>query len=277
MYFDKLSELNNSYLCEVKSLVFDETYSYGGRQASPSDDTSDLRKSAYYKIIRDNNPTIYYSDEHLKKYLLRLASEGCWYVATCNAIIKRYIDNGRESEYENTFGYPIRNEIGNIDFDMLIVDYYSMADNHSWKSNLADFDYFEDYTEKNDGPKNEYDFRDDITGCGTSIKSRKIKYAILKGKYGISISEKEIFYPHYKKIAKLINKGYDVVVSYTDGDVYNMDGSVYCHVLSHAMYVTGVTSDGKYIVSTWGRKCYIDSKDITNGITGMDFVYLKFE
>ena len=43
------------------------------------------------------------------------------------------------------------------------------------------------------------------------------------------------------------------------------------------MTVTGVTEDGRYIVSSWGGKYYIDPDEMVNSATSYDFVYYKYK
>lgn len=84
--------------------------------------------------------------------------------------------------------------------------------------------------------------------------------------------------PTPNKIVKLIALGNDVIVSLRQGSIYHMDGSVRQNIENgHAMYVTGVTPEQKYLVSTWGEKCYIDPEDCKHSKTSMRFMYLIFD
>ena len=54
-----------------------------------------------------------------------------------------------------------------------------------------------------------------------------------------------------------------VVISFRYGNLQNEDGSTAQYINGgHAMEITGVTSDGRFIVSSWGEKYYIDPNDI---------------
>ena len=62
-------------------------------------------------------------------------------------------------------------------------------------------------------------------------------------------------------VRELSQKG-RIVISLNNGNVQNKGGSVYSYCNSHAMVITGVTRDGRYIVSTWGLKKYVDPSEI---------------
>ena len=56
------------------------------------------------------------------------------------------------------------------------------------------------------------------------------------------------------------NGGY-VILGYRNGNVYDENGNPH-YINGHAMTVTGTTEDGRYIVSSWGKKYYINPSDI---------------
>ena len=64
---------------------------------------------------------------------------------------------------------------------------------------------------------------------------------------------------------QLIEDGKYVTISYRYGNLYNEDGTVGQYIDGgHAMVVTGVTNDGKYIVSSWGKRYYIDPEEVVS-------------
>ena len=64
---------------------------------------------------------------------------------------------------------------------------------------------------------------------------------------------------NFNEIAK---SGKHVIIAYRNGNLYNMDGTVAQLIDGgHAMTVTGVTDDGKLIVSSWGNQYYIDPNE----------------
>lgn len=148
---------NKYYPIEVQSPVFDLSQSYGGNQASPCSEKDPDKITRYYDIIRKNNPALIMNDEQLKHYLNRLYSEGCGYVSICNSVLRYHI--GQEDSYQSHFGYPLYTTQNNIDFDTLIVDFYSATDNRPCLPDPMDINFYEDYNEKTDGPKEEYDFQ----------------------------------------------------------------------------------------------------------------------
>ena len=55
------------------------------------------------------------------------------------------------------------------------------------------------------------------------------------------------------------------MISYHDGNLQDINGNTVQFIDGgHAMTITGTTSDGRYIVSSWGEKYYIDPSQIVN-------------
>ena len=87
-------------------------------------------------------------------------------------------------------------------------------------------------------------------------------------------TNKNITVDNYQKLAE---KG-SVIINYHYGNLYDADGNVVQYIDGgHSMTVTGVTEDGRYIVSSWGGKYYIDPNEMLNRDTSYDFVYYKYK
>ena len=55
--------------------------------------------------------------------------------------------------------------------------------------------------------------------------------------------------------------------------MYDENGNRYYIDGGHAITVTGITEDGRYIVSSWGEKYYINPSDIGDDDSFMVFNY----
>ena len=236
---------NDSNNYEIDSIVFDDEGAYGGDQGSP-------KKNIYYSekyiydIVRKYYPN--YSDDEIEAFLIKLNSEGCGYVAVINTIFASY--EGREDDFEKTFGFPMYGKDGDLNYDYLLVDFYAATDNH----NRRRFLWFEwdEYKSKEDSTI--------IKGRGTSQEDREYRTHLYLDEKGVQVeieNNKDVTISNFKELSE---DGY-VIISYHDGNLYNEDGSVYMHIGGHAMTITGVTSDGRYIVSSWGKQYYINPSE----------------
>lgn len=262
---------------EVSSAVFDGSGSYGGNQGGPvSSDKATVDE--LYEIIKKYYPDM--TEKELSLYLDKLNSEGCGYVALINTIFASY--EGREDEFEKTFGFPMYNKDGDFNFDKLLVDFYSSTDNHNpgW-FNSDKVSKWEDYDYDDDGFFWKYDKDEDMSGNGTSQDDQKYRLEMYLKDHGVSgtvKTDQNVTVDDFKKINE---EGKYVTISYRYGNLYNQDGTVGQYIDGgHAMVVTGVTDDGKYIVSSWGKRYYIDPNEIISkdgNDTSMNFNIISYE
>lgn len=237
---------------EIDSVVFDDTGEYGGNQGSPMVvPRGSSEEEAIYDVVRRHFPDM--SDEEIRDYLTKLNTEGCSYAATINTILAAY--EGREEVFEKIFGFPMYKN-GDLNYDELLVDFYCETDNHN--KNIWGEDYvnlFEDISS--------------VEGEGVNEKQQIYRaglYLINKG-VDVEISAPRITVDNFKEYAE---NGY-VVLDYFNGPLLREDGSVAQNLTGHAMTITGVTEDGKYIVSSWGGKYYIDPSQ-----GGCTFIYYEY-
>ncbi len=230
---------------------------YGGNQGAPFKASSkDIKK--YREIIEKNFPDANLSDKELRKYLRKINSEGCGYVALINTIFVNYIND--PEGFEKTFGYPMYTEDGQLNYNMLLVDIYSSMDNHDENGN---FDEFMDYSPKKDGPKDSYNWRNDETGKGTTPVEREYYMEEFMKEHNVEVDVNPSVSVNSDNVEDLLSQGKQIIVAFHDGNLYNMDGTIKQEIDGgHAMTVTGVTSDGKLIVSSWGNMYYIDPDEV---------------
>ena len=230
----------------VDSVVFDDVGGYGGNQGHMKDVyywdpikcwelLDDLRK--YYP-----NMTIF----EAFSYFSQLNSVGCGYVALANTLFMEFAD--RPEEFERIFGYPMYKN-GDLNFDRLILDIYATTD-------IAGF---------NDGKNGRPE--------GTVDASRAAIMRYFLQNKGISVSTQANVNVNEHNFRSITENGGYVILGYRNGNMYDENGNAHYINGGHAITVTGVTDDGRYIVSSWGEKYYINASDIGNDDTFMVFRY----
>lgn len=253
---------------EIDSVVFDDEGDYGGDQGDPQSQWGFWsEKEDLYEIVKEHYPD--YSDKEIAVLLKRLNSEGCSYVSFLNALFAAY--EGREGEFEQTFGFPMYKD-GDLNYNELLVDYYCSTDNHIPGNDGDMIDSFEDYSSERDGEKSGYDIKKDTSGSGANPEEviyRAQRYLDDKGVEANIVTRTDITTENFQEFAE---DGY-VVINYYDGPIQDINGDTVQFIDGgHAMTITGVTSDGRYIVSSWGEKYYLDPDQ-----GDMCYTYIQFE
>lgn len=245
-----LNEILESYLRSERIIrsypngnpAFDEDGSYGGNQSDPLLAFKGEKHEELSWIVRTYYPG--YTDQEIEKYLRKLESEGCGYVALINTVFRQYV--GREAEFERTFGFAMYDSDGELNYDLMVTDFYAAADNHDRFLFWDVIDPFED--------------RSSTVGSGTTRESREYRWEMYLEDHGINVNVRnvEVTAENYERLAR---EG-DLIVGVHPCILYdrrgrkavNLDGG-------HAMTVTGVTEDGMLRVSSWGREYYIKPED----------------
>lgn len=107
------------------SYVTEDGEHFGGNQGSAYQRWIQGDKSEIRKIVKKYHPN--YSDAQIQDFLDNMNSEGCAYMANVNTLFAIY--NGRETEFEEKFGFPMYDKNGNPNWDLVMIDYYSSEDN----------------------------------------------------------------------------------------------------------------------------------------------------
>jgi len=265
----------NPYLLD--SELFDENYAYGANQ--------DVRNSPYreqlYDIACENLPEYDLTVAQFNLMLNRLNSEGCFYAAMTNSILMKY-ENDPEG-FEEVFGYPLYADGNNKEFnyDLLLVDLYTSTDMEygGWDYNEEEDVQFN--LQDDNAIHNPYNVMMDPTGNGINVTEAEACLNAFMSEHGQSMvfeSDVAVTPENYQSICE---EGKTVIIEYYDGVMYDEYGKPE-NVEAHAMVVTGVTEDGKFIVSSWGQRFYIDPTQSTdeNGNpidTGMLFDTVYYE
>ena len=210
----------STILDNITNPAFDRDGQYGGYQGSPEQHSEDLSE-----IVRKYYPD--YTQAQIDNLLSELREHGCGYVALCNTLFAKY--SGHEDDFEKKFGFPMYVD-GELNYDALIVDLFCSSGNYNG----------------------------DKTEGTTNYKRKKMWIPYLK-KHGINVevnNDLEIttsnFYQYYKS-GQVIISVHPCILENKDGNIVyqgKSDGG-------HAMTVTGVTDDGRFVVSSWGRTYYV--------------------
>jgi len=248
---------------EIDSILYDDVGLYGGDQGD-ANETSGQDREALYKIIANNVSFIDIDDtDMMDAVLARANEEGCGYMALTNSIFAHF-ENDPEG-FEETFGYSMYNENGDLNYDMLFIDFYSSMDftipetgeiDHTGHIN---FDPREDLTYYDNGElaSLDYDPLIDYTGNGTDSADREAYINTFMEQHGLEVKYETDVDVTPSSFQEISEEGNTVIISYHNGYIYDAEGNKK-PIENHAMVVTGVTEDGKYIVSSWGQEYYLD-------------------
>ena len=274
----------NDYNLEAFGIYDNDNLSsiqYGGRQDAFRENAYELLQDPLIiSRLKEFYPDASMEDYHL--YLCKISSCGCGYTALVNTVFNEY--QGREEEFKQKFGYPMytANSDGDVDYnyEYMILDYF----NYIWgNSGYTIQELYGNVTYNSiDGAISGEFSTGKAGGTSQDIYNKftdflNTKYnqkatcldpvASYEGEYKGKLDANNIV-DIYKSI---INNGKnDQVMLWSEGyDLYDMYGNLYrSDGGSHAMYITGVTSDNKLIVSSWGKKFTVDLSNVYNNENG---------
>jgi hypothetical protein len=193
---------------------------YGGNQSSPVADWSSVKD-----IVSGHFPDM--SDADIRALLSEMEHEGCGYMALSNTVFAPF--EGREDEFERVFGFPMRRD-GDLNYNAVIVDLY--CDNY---------------------------IRHGRDSESTDEKSRRVMWEAYMRSHGVAVKVDNSVRVTPANYARLAKKG-EIIVRMNPVRIIDESGRVVEGDAGHAMTMTGVTEDGKYIVSSWGQKYYLDPR-----------------
>ena len=139
-----------------------------------------------------------------------------------NTMLMYYTQHPEEWPFE----YPMYDENGNLNYQALTMDIYSRLD--------------------------------DPTRSGTNEEERKRFMEQFLSDHGQDVRINTQVNVTPENFNQLVADGKQVIVSFHDGYMYDTNGNAIMIDGGHAMTVTGVTDDGRLIVSSWGEQYYID-------------------
>ena len=135
--------------------------------------------------------------------------------------------------------------MGRPNYDRLTLDLYCETDNHHPDGRGGDtIDSAEDESA--------------AKGVGTTPGEQKYRGEKYLHDHGVDAEIRPNQQITVDNVDHYMEEG-SVIINYYYGALENEDGSTAAYIDGgHAMYVTGRTSDGRFIVSSWGKKYYID-------------------
>jgi len=203
------------------------------------------------------------SDEDIEELLVEVTNHGCPYVAVTNIVFEYY--KGRESEFEETFGYPmyVINESGQIDYNF---EYLTLELFLYMNGNVRNWSYI-------DGAWASY-YDEDGNLYSEEVQLMQYlhrKYGVGKGVtcslIGIQNNEGYYEYPTCgeglmaltSKVIQEVQNGNTILFRGCGFDLYSEDSnSTNENVGGHDMIITGYDEEREsFIVSTWGEKMYM--------------------
>lgn len=229
----------------IKDAPYDKKGIYGGDQGSPERHSKEL-----IDIVKRYYPKM--KDKDIEKYLKKLNSEGCGYVACINTVFSKYMN--REKEFLKRFGFPMYKMDGSINYEVLITDFYAATDNHNLINGNDVISIDED--------------KSAVIGKGTTPKDREYRFEKYMRDHGIEVDIKNDIKVTPENF-ELINQSKDVIIRTRPVRLVDSNGKKIVENGGHAMTITNVTSDGKYEVSSWGEKYYLDPSE--------KYEYLEFQ
>jgi hypothetical protein len=171
-----------------------------------------------------------YSNQIYKYFLTGMNYEGCEYQALVNTIFSPFI--GREAEFQEKFGFPMYVN-GDFNFHALMVDFYCSSGTagdgglNATKAKRLLEKYLKDHGVQAD--------------VLTNVKVTPENFAELSKKGEIIIEASTILFDENGTLVD--NRGID-----------NSSNR-------HAMVITGVTPEGYFMVSSWGKVYYVHPND----------------
>ncbi len=249
-----------------------------------------------FDFVRQYDAYRDYSDEEIINLYGRINEEGCGYVAFVNTVMTKY--EGREDAFMRDFGFPLYDENGEFNFNRLLIDFYAHTDDQYFLNRESGADALvndkllsyegkaDEFRERygvdlyeNDGDTwsdearqailDEYEGQDTASfeSGGMTILSMENRISeYISTKEGVNCENKKVFpeRPFSKnEIDGYINKGDVINILAADFNLYREDGQLaQGGVGGHWMSITGTTEDGRYIVSSWGEKYYIDPSEL---------------
>ena len=253
---------------------------YGGNQCSPNIIASakDAENNPEYHqlclIVKSHFPDM--TQKEIHDFLLKIDRESCAYVAMINTLFEELID--RRDDYYNAFGFHMFAPDGTLNYNQILVDLYCKKDNH----NPMPFLFWKiDYYNKNEDREWKDEDNDGIfewvnKPYGNTDETIKYRWESYCKEHGVKvqIARSDVITPqNYYRYRK---HGY-ITVSVADYQMIDDDGEISSSKNGHAMVITGVTEDKKqYIVSSWGKRYYLDpAKDVKGRIHYRIVTYKK--
>ncbi len=259
---------------KLNSKIYNEHAEYGANQCSPNI-TATSDPDEYHQlctIVKSSFPEMTQKD--IDALILKLRKEACGYVAMINSLFEAYID--RPDDFRHIFGFSMYATDGSLNFNHVLVDLYCKKDNHNGGRFLFwTWDFYsknEDQIWKDADKDGKYEWVD--RPFGNNEPQLKYRWESYCKEYGIKVKVSLFSTVTPKNFHTYRKKGYVSVLA-RNYKITDDKGNVSSSEGGHYMTITGVTEDKKkYIVSSWGKRYYLDPSDV-KGYIGYQIVKYK--
>lgn len=261
---------------DIYSLLSLLTLQYGGYQGILDIFNDEYLTDEKIKEIMKQYFNEDFSEEQLQLLFARMRRVGCGYIVVTNTIFDQF-QNLTDEEWFNLFGFERKNEDGQYNYQYLFLSfflYYQQQLNHfesldellGNEATLPGTDDLEDvpFSSLKGANGLDSDYFSDI-------------FVSFLAQYGIDTEVKTLTRNdspnenYQEEVRRALENGEQVFLGTQDVDIYysvDVDGNgelddVYSYGSeAHGFTITGITEDGKWIVSTWGKEFIIDPNDI---------------
>lgn len=296
-----------------ESGIFDDQGSYGGDQGDMIDNQAKKQilwwtiggNQALYNAVRTYPKYADYTDDQIKDLFDKINGEGCGYVAMANAIFVQY--HGDADAFERAFGFPMYDENGEYNFDRLLLDIYAETDDkyfldEEYGSTSYANDVLKTYIGHEDEFRREFGVPLYQNGDNTRynpaaqqavldrVGDRTVVEQQTKGinclnfenrlqhylkEKNIPVSSKVEPLPSTKDVKSYLESGKSISVLDEHFNLYDDKGNIaHKNVRGHWMTITGVTDDGRLVVSSWGDKYYLKPDELSGVIIEVTDIYV---
>ena len=253
-----------------------------------------------YAYIRQHSRYQDYSQTEIAELMDQINSEGCGYAAMVNNIFVEY--EGREEEFERVFGFPMYDKDGRANYNYLLVDFYACTDDKYYldeaygAASLVNDVILEYLGGREDEFREKYGCDPVIKGeNGENLVNPEARQKILdeyqdqsvvtmegSGTTEYSLENRFRHYMEQKDVEcsvetldagaisggtidQYLDEGKSVNISVDGFNLYREDGTAAAvDVGGHWMTITGTTEDGRYIVSSWGGRYFLNPSELNN-------------
>ena len=254
---------------------------FGADQMAFEDDFAELiRDKDIYKEMQKYYPEESFASkdeamEFYERYFSVITNVGCGYAAATNVVFKEY--EGREKEFEDTFGFSMYtvDDDGYVDFnyELFMLKYYNYC--YAGKYPLEEMEKGIEI-----GNPLEDFFTTDAKSTTADVHNLD---EFLKDEYDLDMSAEQDWFNRFTIFGsdddidsntKNHSDSNDYIIYGGDNwDLYDMNGTkIEESGGGHYMTIVDYTSDGKPIVTSWGRKYILDIKGEKNGMYRLDYI-----
>lgn len=304
--------------------IFDGSNGYGGDQGDMAHNRNGFKflwwvwgeDKDIYDFVRSQDGYENYSETQIHELLDKINNEGCGYVALVNTLFLEF--PGSEAEFEQIYGFPMRDKDGNYNFNQMLIDIYCKTDDKYFLAedsgkNALICDVLRDYHDNPAKFEQDYGVKYDPNSDTIPDEVSNAILARYDGKVASYKAEGTTIYSQENRLlAYLHEKGIDANVNCSSSSTMSVDsvkntlesGTVVKLSLGketqlcdeggkvqqtlgggHAVLITGVTDDGRYIISSWGNQYYVDpsqtytdpksgeSSSVINSYLTLDVIY----